>query len=296
MRCRKISLALFICLGLIGSLPISVKAAIDLLYFQATTGSGYVQLDWETATELNNAGFFVQRSLQENQGYTRIHDELIPAQGSSITGASYQYVDAGLTNGTQYWYRLESIDFGQNSEFSAPVFVIVGGTPTPTPTGTILVIPTATNPVFPTMTPTTFFVLTPSPTLAPSPTTPPVLSVSSTPIPGTGIITPPGQGQIYPVPEVAGRGTAISQAGLPANPSMGEGGTLSAAPPLEPFPIVTIVFPTSSIENPLPDVDKLIEAKTLSWSKVIQLWPLGVILIAWVGVAIWFYLSNRQFK
>ena len=64
----------------------SVSASVELLYFIATPGEGLVHLEWETATEIDHAGFFLSRSTESGDGYVHI-GEFIPAQGDSITGA-----------------------------------------------------------------------------------------------------------------------------------------------------------------------------------------------------------------
>ena len=59
-------LALGLCASLLASLPPAPRAAaaVTLLSFTATTQDGEptVHLRWETATERNTAGFYVQRS------------------------------------------------------------------------------------------------------------------------------------------------------------------------------------------------------------------------------------------
>lgn len=297
MNRYKLWLVLITILVLLGSLNTIAQAAVNLLYFQATTGNQYVQLVWETGSELNNAGFFVQRSSEENQGYIRIHDDLIPAAGDPLTGASYQYLDAGLVNGTIYWYRLESIDFSQASEFTTPVLVMVGGTPTPTPTGGFIINPTSTLPISTTVPP----MATAIPTFTQAPTL--TSSFFSSPTPDPTLTSVPGiaPGPLYPGPEQPSQATLESgltpipgqdalQAGVPT--PVGMAGEIST---FAPFPTVTIMFPATNNEKPLPDVQKLLDFKSFSWSNIVQMWPLGIIILAWIGLAIWFYFSNRQF-
>jgi hypothetical protein len=55
---------------------------------------GTVTLAWETATEIDNAGFSLSRASTEGGPYTRITSAIIPAQGNPITGASYNFKDS----------------------------------------------------------------------------------------------------------------------------------------------------------------------------------------------------------
>ena len=52
--------------GLLAALTPGVKAAVTLLYFRATAGADAILVEWETATELDTAGFNLYRS--ENSG------------------------------------------------------------------------------------------------------------------------------------------------------------------------------------------------------------------------------------
>ena len=122
-------LALFI-------IPISVYAAVTLKYFrvgQATASS--VQLEWETATEIDTAAFILSRSDARDGKYQTL--ETIPAEGDAVTGKHYQYVDANVQPGMTYWYKLEEQDVnGAISLATDPISVNLAAdaqlTPTPT--------------------------------------------------------------------------------------------------------------------------------------------------------------------
>jgi hypothetical protein len=69
--------------------------AIRLRSFTAEAQTdGTVTLVWETATEVDNAGFNLYRTTTEGGPYTKINRALIPAQGNPVAGASYNYVDS----------------------------------------------------------------------------------------------------------------------------------------------------------------------------------------------------------
>ena len=86
--------------------------------FTATTSNGGVTIAWESASEIDNAGFFVWRGQlkagktkcsQNVKHYTEVKkiSPFIPAQGS---GASYSYEDNQVASGNTYCYALEDVD------------------------------------------------------------------------------------------------------------------------------------------------------------------------------------------
>ena len=55
-------------------------------------GQGKVILSWSTESEMNNAGFNLYRSRTRDGGYIKINAALIPATGSPMQGAAYEFV------------------------------------------------------------------------------------------------------------------------------------------------------------------------------------------------------------
>jgi len=92
-----------------------------LAFFTATGHDGYVLLEWETASEIDNAGFNLWRSEAEAGSYAKLNADLIPARGGPTTWASYSYVDDAIINGVTYWYKLEDVDVHGASTFYGPV-------------------------------------------------------------------------------------------------------------------------------------------------------------------------------
>ena len=89
--------------------------------FGALAGRSTVALDWRPASELDNLGFHLYRSLSPEGLWTRITPTLIPGLGSSPEGASYSFRDNGLQNETTYFYKLEDIDATSGSSYHGPV-------------------------------------------------------------------------------------------------------------------------------------------------------------------------------
>ena len=94
---------------------------ITLSSFTAKASNGRVSLEWLTEAEINNVGFNLYRADAKNGQYTKINASLIPAQGSSTEGASYEYIDNGLQNRKTYYYKLEDIDLSGKSTLHGPV-------------------------------------------------------------------------------------------------------------------------------------------------------------------------------
>jgi hypothetical protein len=80
---------------------------IDIVDFQAIPGNSQVTLSWDTASEIDNAGFNIYRSESKDGEYTQINDSLITAEGSSTQGASYKIVDNDVHNRKTYFCKLE---------------------------------------------------------------------------------------------------------------------------------------------------------------------------------------------
>jgi len=98
-----------------------VTTAVELLSFAATGFDSGVRLWWQTASELDNLGFHLYRSLSERGPYQRITSSLIPGLGSSPAGANYRYADSPLENGRKYFYKLQDIETTGKTELHGPV-------------------------------------------------------------------------------------------------------------------------------------------------------------------------------
>ena len=50
-----------------------VRAAVDLVSFTATAEQDSILIEWETATEIDNVGFYLTRNLLENCRWTLLY-------------------------------------------------------------------------------------------------------------------------------------------------------------------------------------------------------------------------------
>lgn len=91
---------------------------IELLYFNAREKAGIVQLDWTTASEINNDYFEVLRSADGN---TFEPIGRVVSQGNANTEQNYTLLDKEPLTGTNY-YKLVQFDIdGRFEEFQATV-------------------------------------------------------------------------------------------------------------------------------------------------------------------------------
>jgi hypothetical protein len=94
---------------------------IELSSFTAKPLNSAVLLEWTTETELDNEGFNLLRSEEEDGEYVKINRYFIPARGEAGFGAEYSYTDYDVENGVTYYYLLEDVDFYGKSTLHGPV-------------------------------------------------------------------------------------------------------------------------------------------------------------------------------
>ena len=100
----------------------SVLANVTITDFYAVAEVDAITVYWETASETNNLGFYLWRSLDENEGY-QIISGFIPSQDEGA-GALYEYEDTDVTPGTIYYYALQDVpDDGSSGDFTGPLEV-----------------------------------------------------------------------------------------------------------------------------------------------------------------------------
>jgi hypothetical protein len=86
-------------------------------YFYYQLSNPVVAVTWETATEVNTAGFNIYRSTSETGEFVQINEAegLIPSEGSAFSGATYNFLDQTVNVGVTYYYLLEEIEYDQTS-------------------------------------------------------------------------------------------------------------------------------------------------------------------------------------
>jgi len=98
-----------------------VVTPVELTSFTASVNENIVTLNWITGTELNNSGFDVLRSTEE-EVWEKI--AFVPGNGTTSEITYYSFEDENLDAG-KYFYKLKQIDFDGSYEYSNVVYVDV---------------------------------------------------------------------------------------------------------------------------------------------------------------------------
>jgi hypothetical protein len=297
--------AAVVLLLLAASSAVVVLAAVTLTYFIADGLETSVRLRWETASELDNAGFYVRRSLTQSGSFVRI-SAFIPSRGDSLIGATYAYTDTDVLIGTVYWYQLETVDFSQNSQFYDPVSALPGSafatqtaiaatpaTATPTATGTA----TSANSAIPTLTRTATATFAPTGTSAyPGPATATQAAFQASPTSGSALGSTPASTASLPPDATAsqagqvGGDQALSTATLIPLPQFTF--EFSTPVPAEASPAALAMAPGEDAENRASQP----EPSPAGWFTPGRLLFLGFILLVWVILGAWFIFSMKRMQ
>jgi hypothetical protein len=92
---------------------------VELTSFVASVSGKSVLLNWNTATELNNSGFDVERK-SSSTGWQKI--AFVQGNGTTTQPKSYSFTDRNLADG-KYSYRLKQVDYDGTYEYSKIVEV-----------------------------------------------------------------------------------------------------------------------------------------------------------------------------
>jgi 1,4-alpha-glucan branching enzyme len=92
---------------------------IELTFFKGKAAGNTAILNWETAQEQNNAGFWLQRSL-DGKNFSDLR--FVKGFGTTLTRQNYGYTDENLTKGN-YYYRLRQQDFDGTESLSKTIAV-----------------------------------------------------------------------------------------------------------------------------------------------------------------------------
>jgi hypothetical protein len=84
-------------------------------------------------------------------------------------------------------------------------------------------------------------------------------------------------------------------------PVVAETGVITATTTLIPLPAITYQFPSVTATDNLLAMEHQSDPLAISkrgaeswvWERLARLWPLGLLLLIWLGLAVWFVLSQR---
>lgn len=88
---------------------------VNLVSFEAKANGKNILLNFETATENNNKGFVIERSL-DGSNFSRIG--FVNGQGTTNVATRYTYTDNFVQPNVLYYYRLRQTDFDGNEKLS----------------------------------------------------------------------------------------------------------------------------------------------------------------------------------
>jgi hypothetical protein len=95
--------------------PADIIVPVEFVSFTANLNKqGYVALNWETATEINNLGFKVQKSYNNEEFFTI---GFVEGSGTTTEPKAYYFKDENSENGVNY-YRLKQLDYNGTYEYS----------------------------------------------------------------------------------------------------------------------------------------------------------------------------------
>lgn len=108
------------------SVETTTTIPVELLSFSATVSGNTVNLNWSTATEINNQGFEIQRaSLSASPGHGNWEAiGFAPGFGTTTEPKSYSFIDEKVSTGI-YQYRLKQKDYDGSYEYSDVVEIEV---------------------------------------------------------------------------------------------------------------------------------------------------------------------------
>ncbi len=92
---------------------------VELTYFEASEMGENVLLQWQTASELNNEAFIIERSAD---GLSFEPIATVEGKGTTTETSDYHFTDLRPLPGTSY-YRLKQVDFNGKYEYSELVSV-----------------------------------------------------------------------------------------------------------------------------------------------------------------------------
>ncbi|MFA6979154.1 MAG: T9SS type A sorting domain-containing protein [Ignavibacteriaceae bacterium] len=106
-----------------GALP------VELVSFNAIVIKDKIELNWKTATELNNYGFEIERSekLKVESGKWEVVG-FVQGNGNSNSPKEYSFIDQSVLSGS-FSYRLKQLDNDGTFKYSETVEVSVGQFP-----------------------------------------------------------------------------------------------------------------------------------------------------------------------
>jgi hypothetical protein len=100
-------------------IEVTAVLPVEMTYFKGSQTVEGNLLEWATATEENNSGFEIQRSIDSKNWETIA---FVEGNGTSLEVNNYEYLDVNIASNSNY-YRLKQIDLNGAFEFSKIVVI-----------------------------------------------------------------------------------------------------------------------------------------------------------------------------
>jgi hypothetical protein len=91
---------------------------VELTSFEGAKRNLSVDLSWETASEKNNNGFYVERKTNDGRWTDLEFVRSLANSGNSAVVLNYAYTDKNVAVGNTYTYRLRQVDLDGTTSFS----------------------------------------------------------------------------------------------------------------------------------------------------------------------------------
>jgi hypothetical protein len=101
---------------------ITTALPVELTSFSANAVNGRIFISWGTATEINNAGFSVERS-KDNKKFSEV--AFIKGKGTTTEKSLYSYMDKSALSG-KYYYRLKQVDLDGSYNYLKSIEIDLG--------------------------------------------------------------------------------------------------------------------------------------------------------------------------
>jgi len=94
---------------------------IQLASFNGTFSNSFVELEWTTLSEINNFGFEVQNTIDQNTHFQTLPGSFIPGHGTTNVPQTYTYTVTSPPPSS--YYRLKQMDYDGTMWFSDAIFL-----------------------------------------------------------------------------------------------------------------------------------------------------------------------------
>jgi hypothetical protein len=103
--------------GISSDTPLPIQLAS---FVSSRIADNMIRLEWNTVSEMNNYGFFIERRSEQETAFIELPGVFIPGHGTTLEPQSYGWVDNDVTPGVWY-YRLRQVDLDGTVNYSDEV-------------------------------------------------------------------------------------------------------------------------------------------------------------------------------